>query len=320
MTTLELGSLEPLDPRDIWPHEAHDFTPWLLTNAETLGRVLGLDLEMSAAEHAVGGFSLDLLGRDLTNDCVLIVENQLTPTDHTHLGQLVTYAAGTDARTVIWTALEFREEHRQAIDFLNELGGENVRFFGVEIGVVRIGGSLPAPLFKLAAQPNDWHAQVTVKAKATSESSGKAALYRDFWTRFLDRARAERPNWTNARKPQRTNWFSMACPFKGGPNYSVSFAAGGQLRAELYIDYVDSSAVEGLFARLVELRPEIDDRFGGDLSWEELPGKRACRIAAYGTGDVVNESQFDEYIDWFFETMGRLREAIDWAATTIAEL
>ena len=121
---LELGRLQSMDPRDVWRHEAHDFTPWLLENADVLSDALGIDLELSAAEHPVGGFNLDLVGRDLTNNCVLIVENQLSTTDHGHLGQLVTYAAGTDARTIVWISPSFREEHRQALDFLNDMGGE----------------------------------------------------------------------------------------------------------------------------------------------------------------------------------------------------
>jgi hypothetical protein len=142
-----LGSLEYLNPRAMWKHEALNFTPWLLDNAEVLAEALGIDVELTAAEHPVGGFNLDLVGRDLTNDCVLIVENQLAATDHGHLGQLLTYAAGTDARTVVWLAPTFRKEHRQALDYLNDLGGEETRFFGVEISVVRIGASQPAPSF-----------------------------------------------------------------------------------------------------------------------------------------------------------------------------
>jgi hypothetical protein len=173
---VELGRLNALDPGTVWPHEAHDFTPWLLENADALAEVLGLDIELSAAEHPVGSFSLDLIGGDLTNDCVLMVENQLTTTDHGHLGQIVTYAAGTEARTILWLATDFREEHRQALDFLNDLGGEDARFFGVAIGVVQIEGSKPAPLFKLRAQPNDWHAQVSAAAKAGSRA-GKSCFY-----------------------------------------------------------------------------------------------------------------------------------------------
>ena len=148
-SVLELGKLEHVDPRTVWPHEAHDFTPWLLANADRLAEALGIDLELEAAEHAVGGYALDLVGRDITNDAVLIVENQLAVTDHSHLGQVLTYAAGTAASTIVWIATAFREEHRQALDWLNENTGDNAHFFGIELQVVTIGDSAPAPLFNV---------------------------------------------------------------------------------------------------------------------------------------------------------------------------
>jgi Domain of unknown function (DUF4268) len=315
----DLGRLEALDPRAVWAHEAHDFTPWLLENADALAEALGLDIQLTANEHPVGGFALDLVGRDLTNDCVLIVENQLSTTDHSHLGQLLTDASGTDAHTVVWLAPEFREEHRQALDYLNELGGEDARFFGVQIGVVRIGDSKPAPLFSLRAQPNDWHAQVAAAAKSTSKQAGKAPLYQAFWARFLERVRSEHPGWTNARKPQTANWFDMPCPFKGGPFYAVSFAQGGKLRNELYIDTGDAQGNMALFERLAALKDEIEADFGGPLVWEDLPAKRACRVADYGDGDVINGDQFDAYIAWFFDSGTRLRAALGAAAVKLGQ-
>lgn len=313
----DLGRLHPLDPRLVWPHEAHDFTPWLLDNADALADALGLDIELTAAEHPVGGFALDLVGRDQTNDCVLIVENQLSATDHSHLGQLVTYAAGTDARTIVWLAPAFREEHRQALDYLNTLGGEDARFFGVEIGVVRIEDSKPAPLFKLRAQPNDWHAQVAAAAKSTSKQAGKAPLYQAFWARFLERVHREQPGWTNARKPPTVNWLAMPCPFKGGPRYAVSFVQGGKLRNELYIDFGDADANTALFDRLAAIKDEIEADYGGSLVWEDLPTKRASRIADYAQGDVTNGDQSDAYIAWFFDTGTRLRAAVEAAVTRL---
>src|SRR5215467_859785 len=137
----ELGKLELVDPRFVWKNEAHDFTPWLLANGDLLAEALGIDLELEASEHAVGGFSLDLVGHDITNDAVLIVENQLEGTDHSHLGQVLTYAAGTAASTIVWIATAFREEHRQALDWLNENTGEETHFFGIELRVARIGDS-----------------------------------------------------------------------------------------------------------------------------------------------------------------------------------
>lgn len=306
-----LGRLEKLDPRAVWFREAVDLTPWLLSNAETLSDVLGIDVELTEAEHPVGDFALDLIGRDLTNNCVLIVENQLTITDHGHLGQLLTYAAGTDAGTIVWLATDFREEHRQALDYLNDMASGAIRFFGVQIGAVRIGNSEPAPLLELRAQPNDWHAAVSRGAKTSSQLAGKAPLYVNFWTRFLERLAVERPGWSKARKPQPANWFSMPAPIKGLSYYSVSFAQGGKLRSELYLDSQDAGQVEELFERLATQKDLIESAYGKELSWERLPGRRACRIADYRPGDVTQGDAFDGYIDWFFDSGSRLRAAID---------
>ena len=144
-----LGRLTVVPPREVWRHEAHDFTPWLLSNVDVLSDVLGMDLALDVAEHPVGGFSLDLMGRDETTGEIVIVENQLEVSDHLHLGQILTYAAGTDPTTIVWVAAAFRPEHRAAIDWLNARTDEDTRFFGVELGVVRIGDSDPAPLFRL---------------------------------------------------------------------------------------------------------------------------------------------------------------------------
>src|ERR1700757_2980410 len=116
MTTTNLGRLTTVPPRDVWTHEAHDFTPWLLQNVDVLSDLLGTDLELDVAEHPVGDFSLYLLGRDVSDDSVVIVENQLARSDHVHLGQILTYAAGTNPKTIVWITTSFRPEHRAALD------------------------------------------------------------------------------------------------------------------------------------------------------------------------------------------------------------
>lgn len=146
MSIPELGRLTVVPPRQVWPHEAHNFTPWLLQNVDVLSDLLGMDLELEVAEHPVGDFSLDLIGRDLSDDSVVIVENQLESSDHTHLGQILTYAAGTQPKTIVWVATRFRSEHRAALDWLNEHTDPDTRFFGVEIEVVKIGDSAPHPI------------------------------------------------------------------------------------------------------------------------------------------------------------------------------
>lgn len=198
MATPILGRLDVVDARDVWPSEPHDSTPWLLNNVDVLSDLLEMDLVLEEAEHAVGGFSLDLKGHDEATGETVIVENQLEVSDHIHLGQIITYAAGTDPTTIVWVTTGFRPEHRAAIDWLNQRTDENTRFFGVVIHVVRIGDSQPAPDFELVAQPNDWKKQVK-KTTSASEASGKSLLYREFWEMVLDRIRAEHPSWTRAR-------------------------------------------------------------------------------------------------------------------------
>jgi hypothetical protein len=209
-----------------------------------------------------------------------------------------------------------REEHRQAIAFLNDLGGEKARFFGIEIAAARIGTSAPAPLFKVIAQPNDFHAQASVAAKATaSELSGKGALYAAFWERFLEQMRAKHPGWTRARKGPADNWLSLPSPSRGGwSSYTLSFPrgpSGQQLRCELYIDSQDPAEVEQRFGELYQRREAIDAAFGAELAWEPLEGRRASRIAAYGTGDVTEVDNHEDYLDWFLSNFERLRAALD---------
>jgi hypothetical protein len=300
--------MTPVDPRAIWSHEALDFTPWLLENAEFLAETLGIELQLTANEHPVGGYSLDLIGHDLTNDCTLIVENQLATTDHSHLGQLLTYAAGTDAATVVWIATQFREEHRQAVSYLNEVAGENARFFAIELNVVRIGDSQAAPLFKLVAEPNDWHALVSASAKAIQSTSGKGALYLSYWEKFLTQLHETLPGWSKVRKPQSANWMELHW-IRAGVRFSVSFAQNKRLRAELYLDTGNAEETTAVYDLLERQRQDVEAAFGDQLEWDPLPGKRACRIAIYSDGDVADEDAHETYVRWMLDKVTRLRRA-----------
>ncbi len=168
MTVPELGKLERVEPRTIWPNEANDFTPWLADNLDLLGEELGLDLEFDETESSVGDFSVDITAKVSGRNAVVIIENQLAATDHTHLGQLLTYASGKDADIVIWISPEFRDEHRQAIDWLNRRTDDSLEFYGVAINVKKIGKSLPAPKFSTVISPKTWnavHAEKKTKAE-----------------------------------------------------------------------------------------------------------------------------------------------------------
>ncbi|MGE5336002.1 MAG: DUF4268 domain-containing protein [Nitrososphaerota archaeon] len=311
MPTEDLGSLRRVDPATLWHHEAHDFTPWLLENEEGLAEALGIELELEEAEHRVGAFSLDIVGRDATNDTILIVENQLGGTDHSHLGQILTYAAGTGASTIVWIATAFREEHRQALDWLNEETGPDTHFFGIEIEAFRIGDSRPAPHFKLVAQPNEWQKVVRGAAQG-QKASGRSALYVEFWKKLLVELGEREPSWTSRRAWSTTiptNWLDMSSPVAGA-SLNFSFARGKRLRSELYIDSGDQEQNNFIFTALAGQRETLEQAYGRTLEFEAMETKRAARIAEYVEGDVTEEDRHPEFIAWFVDSGQRFRRAL----------
>ncbi|MFC4245352.1 DUF4268 domain-containing protein [Gryllotalpicola reticulitermitis] len=303
-----LGRLSTVQPRDVWRNEASNFTPWLLQNADVLCDLLGMDLALEEAEHAAGDFSLDLIGLDETTGQRVIVENQLEESDHKHLGQILTYAAGTDPTTIVWVATSFRSEHRAALDWLNERTDENTRFFGVVIEVVRIGDSAPAPAFKLVAQPNDWGKHVRATAQQTGLTEREQS-YQGFWSKFSARVRGEHPTWTRGTTTK-SSWFTMSA---GIPNVNW-ISTFTQKSLGLQLEFVSSDQDLNLtrFYALEAHRTELEAAFGEPLTWEPREGYKGTRVAFYGEpADVQNVEEWDSCIDWLINTGERLRAAID---------
>ena len=184
-TSGQLGRLERVDLRDIWLSEAVNFTPWLAReeNLLLLGETLGIDLELEAQEKPVGPFRADILCKDVGTDSWVLVENQLERTDHTHLGQLLTYASGLEAVTIVWIAARFTEEHRSTLDWLNKITDGSFRFFGLEVELWRIGESPAAPKFNIISKPNNWSKSVAHAARAIDEAelSETRLKQRDYW-------------------------------------------------------------------------------------------------------------------------------------------
>ena len=224
-TKKNLSKLERVPLREAWKHEAGDFTPWLAeqANLNTLAEALGLsELELVATEHWVGDFKLDILCTD--GEDQVIIENQLEKTNHSHLGQLIAYAAGVGAKKVIWVAESFRPEHSSALQFLNDNTTEDLAFFAVEVELWRIGDSPLAPKFEVVVKPNDWVKSGRELAKAASSASSTKQLQLKFWLALAEKLKSSstgiRPQKACAQNRGqcafsfiflKTNWWQVDC-------------------------------------------------------------------------------------------------------------
>lgn len=185
MSDIQFDRLVDLPLREAWKHEALDFTPWLAKNIEHLSEAIDIPLELTGTEVAVETFSADILARNNNDDSVVLIENQLETTDHTHLGQIMTYLAGLEARTVVWVAPSFREPHLSAIRWLNEHTADGFSFFAIVARVVRIGSSPFAPIFEVVEKPNEWSRGLR---KKSSRDFGEVIDARNqFWHTYLNR-------------------------------------------------------------------------------------------------------------------------------------
>jgi hypothetical protein len=303
---MEVARLTPVALRDVWLREAGDFSPWLAQNLDALGESLGMDLELVAREAPVGAFSLDILAKELQQNRTVIIENQLEQTDHDHLGKLLTYASGHSADVVVWVAKELREEHRQALDWLNERTQPGIDFFGVVVRLVRIDDSRPAYLFDVAARPNQWKKQ-TEAERPSRQPSTRGEAYRAFFQVLLDVLRDEH-RFTNARTAQAQSWYSFSSGFRG-VTFGVSFGQGGRVRTELTLDTGEVESTKQLFDALVIHRPELDSKLG-PLSWERLDNRRSCRIALYEPGTIEDPAaKLEALTQWFVASLLRFKDA-----------
>jgi len=299
----EFGTLRRKSLREIWPNEARDFTKWLADNVGELGNALGIELELSQSEAPVGDFSLDLLATDLGTGGKVIIENQLTSTDHDHLGKLITYAAGFGAEKVIWIAELIRDEHRQALEWLNQRTDEKTQFFAVTVEVLQIDESRPASNFKLLVLPNEW--QKVAKHQRSSLISDRAERYRSFYQKLIDELR-ENYSFTGARVAQPVNWCEFASGFSGF-RYAVSFNRGNVVRVEVVIETGNYEKNKSIFDYLASKKEEIGKEFGAELHWERLDDKRTSRIAFYRDGSINDEDD-------------KLQEIRNWAISNLLNL
>jgi len=304
---MEIGKIREVQLQEVWVHEAQQFTPWLAANPDALGEALGLDLVFEGTEVPVGDFSLDLYGRDLRSGKQVIVENQLNQTDHTHLGQLLTYAAGLKPQIIVWVAKRFRDEHKAALEWLNNVTHSETLFFGVVIKAIRIGDSPAAPMMEVVVQPNTWSKALSDSSSLNSFSE-KRLTYQTFWQELLVLLTQANPELQN-KSAQPQGWLPTSTGV-ANVNLSLVFTSKG-LRVEYYFESPEAEVNKARFGAAYAMKEEFEKATGRIVDWELLETKKACRISSSGIdgADVMNMDDWPIYRDWFLEAYKDFKRA-----------
>lgn len=300
-TKKNLSKLERVPLREAWKHEANDFTPWLAEtdNLNALADALGVsELVLVASEHWVGDFKLDILCTD--GDEQVIIENQLEKTNHSHLGQLIAYAAGVGAKKVIWVAESFRPEHASALQFLNDNTTDDLNFFAVEVELWRIGDSPLAPKFEVVVKPNEWVKSGREQARAASVTTPTKLLQQKFWMALVDKLAVSAPQ-IRPQKPRPQHWLNNSIGRSGfGLNITAN-TRDERLGVELWISGADAKRH---FNNLASQKQIIEQQLGFELDWQALPDSQASRIATwYPDASIEDESRWHEYLDWLTQRL-----------------
>lgn len=293
---MNLGKFKKVALREIWKHEALDFTNWLAMdeNLQLLGEELEIGISNAQTEVGVGKFSVDILAED-DNGHKLIIENQLETTDHDHLGKLITYASGLQAETIIWVVKRAREEHEQAVNWLNENTNEKVNLFLIEIEAWKIDDSAPAPRFNIIAKPNDW--AKTIKQTGVGNKVSELKLQQqEFWNKLREYGEENSKYVKSWRKPTPKHWYDLSIGTSEAHLAATINTRESYVGMELYIpDNKD------LYYKIENRKPVIEQALGYSLDWQELPNKKACRVMITKPGDFADESMQKELIEWLHQ-------------------
>lgn len=290
---MAIGKLEEVDIRELWKHEQYDFSEWLSKkeNIENLNDILGLTLVDISKETYVGSYRCDLFAKDETTGIKVIIENQLEMSNHDHLGKIITYASGLDAKVVVWIVKEAREEHRSAIEWLNNNTNSNINFFLIEIHAYKIGNSDNAPMFQVIEQPNDFiKNNKSINSNDTMNKSQSQRL--EFWNQF-NNVLFERGKPFNVRKATTDHWYNVAIGTSDAHIDITLVNKDSVIGVELYI--TDNKE---FFDKLYQRKDEIENDLGFKLDWRRLNNSKDSRIVTFIKGlNFDDHSNYNELIN-----------------------
>lgn len=300
---MKIGSLIEIDIRELWIHEQYDFSNWLSKedNIKLLGDEVGFTLTNVNKEVYVGSYRCDLVATDETSGDKIIIENQLEATNHDHLGKIITYAAGLDAKSIIWIVKQAREEHRAAIEWLNNNTSKEIGFFLLEIHAYKIDNSRPAPMFKIIEKPNDFvkNSKNGYKEGEMTRSQSERLI---FWTE-MNKVLVERGKPFNVRKASTDHWYDVALGTSQA-HITISLISKNNF---ITIEVCINNNKE-LYDKLYALKDEIEEKLDIKLEWLRLDNKKACRILTYINGlDFDDHSNYPELVNKSIDTVIKFR-------------
>lgn len=304
MSTVKIGKLTEVDVRDLWKHEQYDFSNWLAKeeNIKLLDDEIGLTLIDINKEVYIGSYRCDLVAKDETTGQIVIIENQLEATNHDHLGKIITYAAGLDAKTIIWIVKEAREEHKAAIEWLNNNSSEEIGFFLIELHAYKINDSLPAPMFKVVEKPNNFTktSKQNYSDKELNRSQNERLM---FWEEFNTVIVAKGKPFS-VRKPTTDHWYDVAIGTSEAHLAINLVNKENKIVLELYI--LDN---KNLLDHIYEDKEKIENTLQMSFSWERLDGKKASRIKHDVLGlDFSDHSNYPQLMDECIEKILKMRD------------
>lgn len=299
------GRLERVPLRTGWENEADDFTPWLAEeeNILLLGNAIGIDLEIEAQEKKIGQFRADILCKDTATDQWVLVENQLERTDHIHLGQLITYAAGLSTVTIIWISSEFTDEHRGALDWLNEITPDEIRFFGIEIELWRIRDSPMAPKFNIVSKPNEWTKPSSgVRRRfAANNITATKQLQLEYWEALHEFMKQSDDSAVRPTKPQPQHWQQFSIGRTGFLLRTLANTRDKSIGVRLILEGDDA---KGHFGLLLDEKDEIEQEAGKKFEWRKLPTKKESQInLRWEKCDPADRKRWPDQHEWLFREL-----------------
>ncbi|MEI8202487.1 MAG: DUF4268 domain-containing protein [Bacteroidota bacterium] len=300
---MELGILKTVAARLKWTNEARDFTPWLAKNIGELNKALGIELEVENIEVAAGPYSADILAKDTGTDEYVVIENQIEKTNHDHLGKAITYASVLDASTVIWVATNFTEEHKKAMDWLNDHTLDEISFYGVQVELWQIDDSRAAVRFNVISRPNQAVRQAAM-TKGTEDLSDKRKFQYDFWIKFRDKL-AKSKKIPSLQTPRPQYWFDVTLGKSGIHISNTCNTDDNTVGARIYIT---NKVADKFLPYLENRKEEIENLIGQKIIWNPNPDNRDKVIVLYHSTDFSDIKKVDQALEWLVDMTVKFRE------------